>query len=104
MDVCNTMLDPTLPLTVADYDEWGNPEDPTYFNYIREYSPYDTLKERTAYPALLVLASLNDTRYDLFSCIHLFYFIMNCRRLSRNLVVSLALSFFPQTSQKQSYI
>nr|XP_024372185.1 uncharacterized protein LOC112280668 isoform X2 [Physcomitrium patens] len=62
VDVCNTMLDPTLPLTVADYDEWGNPEDPTYFNYIREYSPYDTLKERTAYPALLVLASLNDTR------------------------------------------
>ena len=62
MDICNTMLDPTLPLTVAEFDEWGNPEDLTYFNRIREYSPYDTVREKTTYPALLVSASLHDTR------------------------------------------
>ncbi len=62
VDICNTMLDPTLPLTIAEYGEWGNPEDPTYFKHIREYSPYDTVKEQVAYPALLVSASLHDTR------------------------------------------
>ena len=62
VDICNTMLDPTLPLTIAEYDEWGNPEDPSYFNLIREYSPYDTVREKTVYPALLVSASLHDTR------------------------------------------
>lgn len=42
VDICNTMLDPTLPLTIAEYDEWDNPEDPVYFKHIRGYSPSDT--------------------------------------------------------------
>ena len=39
VDVVNTMLDPTLPLTVPEYDEWGNPEDKAYFDYMHSYSP-----------------------------------------------------------------
>jgi len=61
VDVVNTMLDPTLPLTVIEYDEWGNPEDPEVFTYIMQYSPYDNV-HRTAYPAMLVTAGLNDPR------------------------------------------
>lgn len=62
VDICNTMLDPSLPLTVPEYDEWGNPEDPGYFRYIRSYSPYDTVQKDSHYPAMLVTSSLHDTR------------------------------------------
>jgi oligopeptidase B len=61
MDVINTMLDPTIPLTVNEYDEWGNPEHPEQYVYMRSYSPYDNLVVR-AYPAMLVTAGLNDPR------------------------------------------
>ncbi|HEY1016342.1 MAG TPA: S9 family peptidase [Herpetosiphonaceae bacterium] len=61
VDVVNTMLDPTLPLTVTEYDEWGNPADPEFFAYIRSYSPYDNVSAQ-AYPNLLVTAGLNDPR------------------------------------------
>ncbi len=61
MDVVNTMIDSTLPLTTGEYEEWGNPAEATYFEYIRSYSPYDNLLAR-AYPALLVEASLNDSQ------------------------------------------
>lgn len=61
VDVLNTMLDPSLPLTVAEYEEWGNPEEPEYFDYIRSYSPYDQI-EAQAYPHLLVTGGLNDPR------------------------------------------
>ena len=46
VDVLNTMLDPTLPLTIAEYEEWGNPEDKQYYDYIRSYSPYDNVAPR----------------------------------------------------------
>jgi oligopeptidase B len=61
VDVVNTMLDATLPLTVIEYDEWGNPNDPTYYEYIRSYSPYDNIASRD-YPHMLVTAGLNDPR------------------------------------------
>jgi oligopeptidase B len=61
VDVVNTMLDATLPLTVIEYDEWGNPEDPAYYEYIRSYSPYDNVASRD-YPHILVTAGLNDPR------------------------------------------
>ena len=61
VDVMNTMSDPTLPLTVTEYEEWGNPEDPKYFDYMASYSPYDNV-EKKQYPNLLVTAGLNDTR------------------------------------------
>ncbi len=61
VDVLNTMLDPTLPLTVIEYDEWGNPEDRKYYEYIRSYSPYDDVR-RHDYPAMLVLSGFNDPR------------------------------------------
>jgi oligopeptidase B len=57
----NTMLDASLPLTVAEYEEWGNPNEPGAFAYMRSYSPYDNLKAG-AYPAMLVKTSLNDSQ------------------------------------------
>ena len=61
VDVMNTMLDASLPLTVAEYEEWGNPNEPEAFRYILSYSPYDNLKPG-AYPAMLVKTSLNDSQ------------------------------------------
>jgi oligopeptidase B len=61
VDVVNTMLDATLPLTVIEYDEWGNPNDPAFYACIRSYSPYDNLRA-TDYPHMLVTAGLNDPR------------------------------------------
>ena len=62
VDVLNTMLDDTLPLTPIEWPEWGNPiEDETVFEYIRSYSPYDQLTA-TDYPPILVTAGLNDPR------------------------------------------
>jgi oligopeptidase B len=61
VDVLNTMSDPSLPLTVTEYEEWGNPKDQTYFDYIASYSPYDNIREK-AYPNLLAIGGLNDSR------------------------------------------
>jgi oligopeptidase B len=61
VDVLTTMLDESLPLTVMEYEEWGNPADPRYFEYIRSYSPYDNIGPRP-YPPMLVTAGLNDPR------------------------------------------
>jgi oligopeptidase B len=61
VDVMNTMLDASLPLTVPEYEEWGDPNDATYFNYMLSYSPYDNLKPG-AYPAMLVKTSLHDSQ------------------------------------------
>ncbi len=61
VDVMNTMLDASLPLTVGEYEEWGNPNEPEAFEYMRSYSPYDNLREG-AYPAMLVKTSLNDSQ------------------------------------------
>jgi len=61
VDIVTTMLDPSIPLTVIEYDEWGNPTDKTYYEYIKSYSPYDNVTAQE-YPHLLVLAGLNDPR------------------------------------------
>jgi len=61
VDVLNTMMDATLPLTPLEYDEWGNPADREFYRYIRSYSPYDNV-EAKAYPHLLITAGLNDPR------------------------------------------
>jgi oligopeptidase B len=61
VDVVNTMLDSSLPLTVLEYDEWGNPHDPEAYAYIRSYSPYDNIAAKD-YPHMLVTAGLNDPR------------------------------------------
>jgi oligopeptidase B len=61
VDVMNTMMDSTLPLTTHEYLEWGNPNEKASYDYMRSYSPYDNL-ERQAYPAMLVTAGLNDSQ------------------------------------------
>jgi oligopeptidase B len=62
VDVLNTMLDSSLPLTQMEYQEWGNPETTKeYYDYIKSYSPYDNVKA-TAYPHLYIKAGLNDPR------------------------------------------
>jgi len=61
VDVMNTMLDSTLPLTVAEYEEWGNPNEAEAFRYMLSYSPYENL-HAGPYPAMLVKTSLNDSQ------------------------------------------
>ncbi len=61
VDVMNTMTDATLPLTVGEYLEWGNPNEKPAYDYMKTYSPYDNLEKR-AYPAILVTTSFNDSQ------------------------------------------
>jgi oligopeptidase B len=61
VDVMNTMMDASLPLTVGEYLEWGNPNEKAAYDYMKTYSPYDNLEKR-AYPAMLVTSSFNDSQ------------------------------------------
>ena len=61
VDVLNTMLDASLPLTTSEYIEWGNPNEKAAYDYMKKYSPYDNVK-KTNYPAMLVKVSLNDSQ------------------------------------------
>ncbi|MFN8358445.1 MAG: S9 family peptidase [Candidatus Kapaibacterium sp.] len=61
VDMMNTMLDATLPLTVGEYEEWGNPNEKRYFDYMLSYSPYDNVIPQD-YPHILALAGLSDPR------------------------------------------
>ncbi|MBK8165260.1 MAG: S9 family peptidase [bacterium] len=61
VDVVTTMLDDSIPLTTGEYDEWGNPNDKAYYDYMLSYSPYDQV-EAKAYPALLVTTGLHDSQ------------------------------------------
>nr|XP_023925734.1 uncharacterized protein LOC112037158 isoform X1 [Quercus suber] len=62
LDVCNTLLDPSLPLTILDYEEFGNPQIHSQFKSILSYSPYDNVTCDACYPSMLVTASFNDSR------------------------------------------
>ena len=61
VDALNTMLDSSIPLTVIEYEEWGNPNEREYYDYIKSYSPYDNVKAKD-YPNMLITAGLNDPR------------------------------------------
>ncbi|GAA3020973.1 S9 family peptidase [Streptosporangium longisporum] len=62
VDALNTILDPSLPLTVIEWDEWGDPlHDPEVYAYMRSYTPYENVDDRV-YPPILAITSLNDTR------------------------------------------
>jgi oligopeptidase B len=61
VDVMNTMLDASLPLTTSEYIEWGNPNEKAAYDYMMKYSPYDNVKAQ-AYPYMLVEVSYNDSQ------------------------------------------
>jgi oligopeptidase B len=61
VDVLTTMLDETIPLTTGEYDEWGNPNNEEFYNYMLSYSPYDNVK-KMKYPNLLVTTGLYDSQ------------------------------------------
>ena len=61
VDVVTTMLDDSIPLTTGEYDEWGNPNEKDYYDYIKSYSPYDNVRE-TAYPNTLITTGLHDSQ------------------------------------------
>lgn len=61
VDVVTTMLDDTIPLTTSEYDEWGNPNEKKFYDYMLSYSPYDNVQKK-AYPNLLVIAGLHDSQ------------------------------------------
>ncbi|MBK6904277.1 MAG: S9 family peptidase [Saprospirales bacterium] len=61
VDVVTTMLDESIPLTTGEYDEWGNPGEKVYYDYMKSYSPYDQVEARE-YPAMLVTTGLHDSQ------------------------------------------
>lgn len=61
VDVVTTMLDDSIPLTTGEYDEWGNPKDKEYYEYIKSYSPYDNVKKQH-YPNILITTGLHDSQ------------------------------------------
>ena len=61
VDVVTTMLDDSIPLTTGEYDEWGNPNDKVYYDYIKSYSPYDNIEKKN-YPNMLVTTGLHDSQ------------------------------------------
>jgi oligopeptidase B len=65
VDVVTTMLDESIPLTTAEFDEWGNPRDPEYFEYMLSYSPYDNVTAKD-YPAMFVTTGLHDSQVQYF--------------------------------------
>ena len=65
VDVVTTMLDETIPLTTGEFDEWGNPKDRTYYDYIKSYSPYDCVSAQ-AYPPTLITTGLHDSQVQYF--------------------------------------
>ena len=65
VDVVTTMLDDDIPLTTAEFDEWGNPEDREYYDYMLSYSPYDNVAAKD-YPAMLVTTALEDSQVQYF--------------------------------------
>ena len=65
VDVVTTMLDDSIPLTTSEYDEWGNPNDKEYYDYMLSYSPYDNVEAKD-YPAMLVTTGLHDSQVQHF--------------------------------------
>jgi len=65
VDVVTTMLDESIPLTTSEYDEWGNPNQKEYYEYMLSYSPYDNVEQK-AYPNILVTTSLHDSQVQYF--------------------------------------
>ena len=65
VDVVTTMLDESIPLTTGEYDEWGNPNNKEYYDYIKSYSPYDNV-ENKLYPNLLITAGFHDSQVQYF--------------------------------------
>jgi len=61
VDVMATMSDPSIPLTVGEYEEWGNPQEEKYYDYMLSYSPYENVKEQD-YPSILITTAINDSR------------------------------------------
>jgi len=62
VDSLNSMLDASLPLTENEYEEWGNPNDPTYYAYMKSYAPYENVADGVAFPDVFATAGLNDPR------------------------------------------
>jgi oligopeptidase B len=65
VDVITTMLDETIPLTTSEFDEWGDPKDKAYYEYMLSYSPYDNVEAKD-YPAMLVTTGLHDSQVQYF--------------------------------------
>ena len=65
VDVLTTMLDDSIPLTTGEYDEWGNPNEKEFYNYMKSYSPYDNVSKQN-YPNMLITTGLNDSQVQYF--------------------------------------
>ncbi len=66
VDVINTMLDESIPLTTNEFDEWGNPKNKEYYEYMKKYSPYENVSDTANYPNIFVLTGLHDSQVQYF--------------------------------------
>ena len=65
LDVVTTMLDDSIPLTTGEYDEWGNPNEKVYYDYMKSYSPYDNVVAQE-YPNMLITTGFHDSQVQYF--------------------------------------
>eukprot|EP01080_Neovahlkampfia_damariscottae_P007022 gene7022-11187_t len=84
LDVTTTMLNEDLPLTVHEYDEWGNPNEKEMLDYIKSYSPYENLKEEVDYPHILVTSSLFDYRVPFWNSLKFVAKLRHFREKKKN--------------------
>lgn len=80
VDILATMLDPTLPLTVHEYEEWGDPRDPTVRDYIRSYAPCENVRPGQAYPSMLVTGGMHDQRVQFWEPVKWVYKLRELQR------------------------
>lgn len=80
LDILDTMQDASLPLTVHEYEEWGNPADPRVFDYIQSYAPCENMQLDQAYPSMLVTGSMNDQRVQFWEPVKWVYKLRELRR------------------------
>ncbi|XP_042377444.1 protease 2-like [Zingiber officinale] len=88
LDICNTLMNPSLPLTILDYDEFGDPRNPSEFQIIRHYSPYDNITQG-CYPPVLVTASFHDSRVGVWEAAKWVARVREktCRTCSRSVIL-----------------
>ncbi|KAK4762766.1 hypothetical protein SAY86_008534 [Trapa natans] len=105
LDICNTLLDPELPLTTLDYEEFGNPQIPSQYESIMRYSPYDNIPSGGCFPSTLVIASFLDSRVGVWEAAKWVARVRDhsCSSCSRSVILStnMAAGHFSEGGQFQ---
>lgn len=84
LDILETMQDPSLPLTVHEYEEWGNPSDPEVYKYMRSYAPCENLRAGQAYPSMFVTGGMHDQRVQFWEPVKWVYKLRQLRAAQKS--------------------